>query len=205
MSLHLRAEKLRSTHTPTQPLPSSAARCRRPRGLHRSHRGMAAAPPRGRAPLPQLSAQCYRPPPARPDSPWLPPSRWGQAAGCRRHTARRGPDPAGTATPPPPAPSRLLGAAAASPRAEGGGGRRRQRRLTWGWRNSNRWGLKRWTWPTQFCIKPSRLPSSTSRRSRRASALPWSRAAPSPCPAPRQLRRTWAGARYPQGRDGWEK
>lgn len=26
--------------------------------------------------------------------------------------------------------------------------------LTWGWRNSNRWGLKRWTWPAQFSIKP---------------------------------------------------
>lgn len=69
MSLHLRAEKLRSTHTPTQPLPGSAARCLRPRGLRRSHRGMAAAPPRGPAPLPQLSARCYRPSPARPDSP----------------------------------------------------------------------------------------------------------------------------------------
>lgn len=62
-------------------------------------------------------------------------------------------------------------------------------KLTWGWRNSNIWGLKRWTWPVQFCIKPSPLPSSTSRRRRLASALPWSQAAPSPSPEPRQLRR----------------
>lgn len=99
------------------------------------------------------------------------------------------------------------------PRSAGPRGRRRAGagwKLTWGWRNSNIWGLKRWTSPAQFGIKPSRLPNSTSRRRRLASALPWSQAAPSPSPEPRQLRRAASphlsddgrvGARYPNSRD----
>lgn len=84
--------------------------------------------------------------------------------------------------------------------------------LTWGWRNSSRWDLKRWTWPARFCTRPSRLPSSTSRRRRRAAALPWWRAAPGPsvpsrslanaaAPAPERQRRGGWG-RYPNSRDG---
>lgn len=43
--------------------------------------------------------------------------------------------------------------------------------LTWSSRNSNRWALKLSTWKSQFCIKPSKLPSSTSTRS--PSWRPW--------------------------------
>lgn len=44
-------------------------------------------------------------------------------------------------------------------------------RLTWSSRNSNRWALKLSIWKSQFCIKPSKLPSSTSTRS--PSSRPW--------------------------------
>lgn len=44
--------------------------------------------------------------------------------------------------------------------------------LTWSSRNSNRWALKLSIWKSQFCIKPSKLPSSTSTRS--PSSRPWS-------------------------------
>lgn len=101
-------------HTPTQPLPGSAARCRQPRGLRRSHRGMAAAPPRGPAPLPQLSARCYRPSPARPDSPRPrsvpvgaisgvpPPHGPGRAGSCRDPPPLRPvPSPEGRGSVPP--------------------------------------------------------------------------------------------------------
>lgn len=42
------------------------------------------------------------------------------------------------------------------------GGPPRSSPLTWSWKNSNRWAPELWTWRGQFCIKPSRVPSSTS-------------------------------------------
>lgn len=44
--------------------------------------------------------------------------------------------------------------------------------LTWSSRNSNRWALKLSIWKSQFCIKPSKLPSSTSTRSPSLRPLP---------------------------------
>lgn len=73
---------------------------------------------------------------------------------------------------------RLRGSAL--PPARNGATRRTPRRgprgesrtpLTWSSRNSNRWALKLSTWKWQFCIKPSKLPSSTSTRS--PSSRPW--------------------------------
>lgn len=43
--------------------------------------------------------------------------------------------------------------------------------LTWSSKNSNRWVLKLSIWKSHFCIKPSKLPSSTSTRS--PSSRPW--------------------------------
>lgn len=43
--------------------------------------------------------------------------------------------------------------------------------LTWSSRNSSRWALKLSIWKSHFCIKPSKLPNSTSTRS--PSSQPW--------------------------------
>lgn len=230
MSLHLQTEKLKSITPSWKP---SAARPRRPPPLlpPRGGGGSAGAEP---TPGPQVAAQCRRPdpgptapshpaaaPPPSQDPPARGKRRRGQLAVTRttrpgegqillpaqpeiprsRRSQRPPPRHCGSRRPrhqPPPPPSRGRWRAGAG------------WKLTWGWRNSNIWGLKRWTSPAQFCIKPSRLPSSTSRRRRLASALPWSQAAPSPSPELRQLRRadsphlsgnSRVGARYPNSRD----
>lgn len=148
---------------------------------HPARRGSLPQPGQGAA-APRGSAQGHRPAP-------VPSALLAEPGG--RGTPSPAPLPAG------PSP-------ASSPRAAEGLRTRKAgagRPLTWGWRNSNRWGLKRWTWPAQFSIKPWGLPSSTCRRRRRAAALPWCRrAALSPRPAPPHL--AAGAAAVPGRRDG---